>query len=630
MESRGSSRGSSDVEFDKDAFRRVRMPRLLGEVVSGWDRPEMTPGDRATHLRQDDVVIGLVVEGRPRAYPLWIIDHYHVINDRVNETAFVVVSCERCQSGSAFLPEAPGRAEREPLFRSVGFLNATLVLTDLRSGSHWIHWEGLGLDRTARGVRLPWVPTLQLEWRDWVALHPDTEVMLPPRDPAHPDARHGHGREEFFSRPGMDPAFLDSITGPLDDTYPENETVLALEGGDGWLAFPLREVQRSGGAVAATVDDAPVVVLAGPRPDGFTMAAYDPRAGDRSLTFRRGPGGFRDDQTASTWTIEGIAVDGDLAGLRLPPVRSFTIRWHALAYCHRGARLWRSAEPPVAYGEDPELCAPFEPFLGAIAEAGHAIELEGPVVTQRRPREAVASLIVRVDGHRLNLHRMRSETAARDYDALEGAISGWPVRERAIDYRTRRIGSLVIESDPPERFADPAQIVRLPYRSIPWAPVLDSPVLEGLTTPPEPEAGEPGFLDLVRALRAAGFEVLELGLLPPGQLRPGCRNAIALTVDADRLLLYRFEAEADADAYAALEPHALALKCFVVRSTPETMYAHQLYEIAYVGDERVRWSPLLSDPRFVAALSSAAGGTPEREPAPAPAASDELAQTRLG
>ena len=41
----------------------------------------------------------------------------------------------------------------------------------------------------------------------------------------------------------------------------------------------------------------------------------------------------------------------------------------------------------------------------------------------------------------------------------------------------------------------------------------------------------------MRALRLGGFDVVDVGLLPPGQLRVGAVDAIALTVNADRFLL---------------------------------------------------------------------------------------------
>jgi hypothetical protein len=240
------------------------------------------------------------------------------------------------------------------------------------------------------------------------------------------------------------------------------------------------------------------------------------------------------------------------------------------------------------------------------------VRVDGPVVTQRRPRESLESLTVYVDGDRLHLHRFSTEAAARDFEAFEGTWSGLPLRNRATEVRTRRIGRLVVESDPEERFVDPAQIVPIPYRSIEWAALLDSPTLDEIAGA-EPEgipAPEPGLLDVVRSLRLAGFDLIEMGLLPPGQLRPGCFNGMALTINADRFLLYRFESVGQAQRYAESEPHARAFGPLVIRSTPDTMYVHQLYEILYAGDDRVRWSPLLDDPALRRALQDVAARMP--------------------
>jgi hypothetical protein len=78
-------------------------------------------------------------------------------------------------------------------------------------------------------------------------------------------------------------------------------------------------------------------------------------------------------------------------------------------------------------------------------------------------------------------------------------------------------------------------------------------------------------------------------------------------VNADRFLLYLFGGEEAADAYAAGESHALAFGRFVVRSTPDTMYVHQFYEILYAGDDRIAWSRLLDDGRFADVVGATAG-----------------------
>jgi hypothetical protein len=600
--------------FDKDAYNRFQLPEKVGAVITSWDDPEMVPVSEASHMRPDDYVVGLVFRGRPRAYPLWVVDHYHVLNDRVDGERFVLVSCDRCQSGAAFLSEIPGRADREPLFRAVGFMNATLLMKDHRTASHWIHYRGYGLDRKASGVSLPWLPTFHMEWADWVALHPDTVVMTPPDDPRHPDARHGHGREEYFARPGMDLWFITTIAGPYDDTYPENEMVLALEGDGEWIAYPLREVQRESGVVRDHIGGRPIAVLAGPRADGFTMAAFLSRARDTDLTLDREDGSFRDRETGSDWTIEGVAVRGPMAGERLEPVSWSYLRWHAWVYWHRATRLFRSTRTVSSW---PEETADFtdsgiSSLLSAWSEARHDVRVEGQLVSQRRPRRSLASIVASVDGHRVVVHHFESESAARDFDAVAGTWSTWPIKARSHEGRTRRISRLVVESDPHHRFVDPAQVVPTPATVVEWAPIV------GGVDPEETVLGDagggggatvvaPGFLDLIRGLSLAGVEVMEYGMLPPGQLRVGCEDGMAMTIDGDRFLVYLFGSPGQAAAYAAAEPHALAAGSFVLRSAPDDMYVHHGYEILYVGDDRVRWSSRLRDPGFRALVERVAG-----------------------
>ena len=595
--------------FDRSAYDRLKLPRRLGESIAAWDNPDYVPAAAATFMRPDDYVLGVTIEGHSRAYPLWLIDYYHVVNDRIEDRPYLVTSCERCGSGSAFFAEPPGAESREPLFRAGGLLNAALILSDARSGSHWIHYEGRGLDRRAAGSHLPWIPVLHIEWADWCALHPDSEVWRPPLDPGHPDGRHGHGREEFFGRPGMEPALLETMTRSLDDRYPENEMVLGVGDEHRSVAYPLREVHRAGGVVRADLPEGDAVILAGPRPDGITMAAYLADAGGHAPTFARRDGAFVDAETGSRWTIEGEAVEGELRGTRLSPVRSFYVRWHAWAGWHPTTTVFTSDRAPTRYGEPCDVdTTELDPLLAQLV-MGAEVGIVGAVVSQRRPRRSRSSVTVLIDNDPVVLHAFDSESAARDYEALRGAWSLLPMRTRVLETRVRRVGRYVLEAEPEGRYVDPAQIVPRPWPELRWPEVLDAADLEDPAVAPGDDGVESsvGLLDVVRALRLAGFDIVDVGLLPPGQLRVGAVDAIALTVNADRLLLYLFEGEEAAEAYAAEEPHALAFGRFVVRSTPDTMYVHSFYEILYAGDDRIAWSRLLDDGRFVDVVGATAG-----------------------
>jgi hypothetical protein len=609
----GSGRGAAGLEapvFDRDAYDAFKLPRRMAELIAGCDRPPTTTD--AARMRDDDYVLGVVVDGKARAYPLWVIDNYHAVNDIIEDHRVLITSCERCGSGSAFITSAlPGKEQTEPLFRAAGVLNATLVLRDSRTGSYWNHYEGLALRGRARGRRLPWVPIYHMEWSDWRALHPDTEVIRPPDDVSHPDARHGHGREEFFARPGIDPLFLPTIVGELDTAYPENEMVLAVKRSVGWVAYPLAEVQLEDGVVQDTAGGDPTVVFAGPRPDGFTMSAFIPRVDNEVLTFVRKDGAFRDLQTGTTWTIEGEAVGGPFLGARLEPRIWFYLRWHAWVYSHRDTGLFTTnlLPPPLSSASKDQL-SDFGPLLETLSSAGHEIRVRGPVVSQRRPREATASVTIYVDGHRMHVYRFASESSARDFDYLRGAWNALPLRAKPYESKTVRLGHFVLESDPEIRFADSANVVPLPSTVVRWSPLLDSEELNEISFPessPTSSKNDLGFADVLASLRRSGFEVLDPAFLPPGQLRPGSINGIALTLEGDPFLLFRFGTDREAAAYHSSEPRSIAVGPFVLRSTPDTMYLHHAYEIAYAGDDSIRWSGLLNDSQVRAALERTIG-----------------------
>ena len=91
------------------------------------------------------------------------------------------------------------------------------------------------------------------------------------------------------------------------------------------------------------VDGRPVVVFAGGTTtdalDAANIAfseqigsviAYDPVVDGQALTFTaNGDDTFTDDQTGSTWSIVGIATDGELAGSQLGSIEHRNEFWFA-------------------------------------------------------------------------------------------------------------------------------------------------------------------------------------------------------------------------------------------------------------------------------------------------------------
>ena len=322
---------------------------------------------------------------------------------------------------------------------------------------------------------------------------------------------------------------------------------------------------------------------------------------------RREESGFVDEETGSRWSIEGTAIAGELEGTELEPIPWSYVRWHAWIHSHRETRLFLSERERPVFGRGSGTRSDrLDEIARAFASAGHTVRIGEPLVSQLRPLQVLRSETVYVDGYRLRLHEFATVKEARDFHAFDASWSGWPMRPRSHEGRTRRVGTVVIESDPERRYVDPANVVPLPDGQIDWAPSLDSPALDTLVPDGSEGGDKPGFVDVIRGLRLSGYEVVEVGLLPRGQLNVDMNNAIALTIEAERFLLYRFDSVAAADRYAADGSRAVSAGRYVLRSTPDTMYHHQPTEVLYVGDEAIRWSRLPEDPAFLRALHAGA------------------------
>ena len=75
---------NKDLEFiDKfDKGKTWLIPTVQGRqaFVAAYN-PEAVPAKDADFMRGEDCVLGVTVKGRSRAYPYWICDKHHTVND---------------------------------------------------------------------------------------------------------------------------------------------------------------------------------------------------------------------------------------------------------------------------------------------------------------------------------------------------------------------------------------------------------------------------------------------------------------------------------------------------------------------------------------------------------------------
>lgn len=596
------------VPYDDAIHENHQVAQCAGGLIAYWDDPETVPAAEATHMRDDDYIIGTVYKGVARAYPLWVVDYYHIINDTIAEQPVVLASCERCQSGNLFIAHIDGN--RRTKFLASGFYNATLMMSERRGfisekPSQWIHYSGIAITGKYRGKHLAQIPTYHYTWLEWKTLHPETDVMIEPANPSHPDGRQGHGRDEYFSRPGMELGASQTIYGKLDRRYPENQMALGIYAGSTVKAYPLREVKKAGGIVEEVIGGKTIVILAGPRPEQFTMAAFDCMINGETLSFQNDGQYFIDRQTRSKWTVEGQAVAGPYKGQSLNPVNSYYLRWHAWVYVHKHTELYLHPSPLPPYPQLPcpglEVL-PFKPIFDGLATLGVTIAVEMAIPVPALPHQAERGLTIRVDGDRLNLYLFSDLQAAVDYVSFEGAWHYNMIIPRLGRKKACRINNFVVESDPDEQYDDSTQVCRLPDNQIAWSAIVTDPSIiarwsGNFHTGPALISGY--FTELINLLKKRRFDVIDIGFLPQCQLYAGAVNGISATIEGCRYAVFRCLDVAHAEKLAAKFSHAVNFAELVFASLPDKMHMYIRHETGLEADDRIDWPDLLKSEKFL-------------------------------
>ncbi|MGI8977399.1 MAG: DUF3179 domain-containing protein [Thermomicrobiales bacterium] len=346
-------------------FGRHTVP--LSEITSGGPPPDgIPPIDAPTFVAIDEAsdwlvahepVIALGVldaDGTPasvgKAYPLQILIWHEIVNDLLDGVPLLVTFCPLCNTSIVFdrrlHPDEPDATVYD--FGTTGNLrHSDLVMWDRQTESWWQQVSGEAIVGELAGSVLTSIPSQLISFAQFRESWPEGEVL---------------SRATGFDRPYGDnpyPGYDDIDSSPFlfdqeaDDRLPAMQRVIGVTLDDAAAAWPIADDDPAQ-VINDEIADMPIVVIttegAASALDASQISSgrdvgqsgvFRRDLDDRVLTFAfSGDGTMMDEETGSSWSLTGEAMDGPLAGSQLRPIAHVIVFWFAWAAFQPETRIF--------------------------------------------------------------------------------------------------------------------------------------------------------------------------------------------------------------------------------------------------------------------------------------------------
>lgn len=322
------TRGMSAIGGLRMAANFVTPPVAFNPHAEG--RIVVTARELDRLLAPKDEVVGVVINGEARCWPLEVLRRPHVLHDAVGGQPVAATYCPLTRAAIVFRDAWRGhRLDLTP----AGAPSNNVAFYEERSDG-MIHQMAAAIGAGPhKGARLQTFPAFLTTWKAWKALNPETTGLwfetLPPTTALAKAMHWLEGLDAQREEP------LLPVRGGIDGRLPAKAEVLGAWVGSEAIALS-REALRERPVRELDLGGEPVVVLYDARKD--MAMAYLRRVDGRVLSFEvaeHGDAVAADRETGRLWSVTGQAVDdGDDAWLRPVAHAVDRVRWYAWAHFH--------------------------------------------------------------------------------------------------------------------------------------------------------------------------------------------------------------------------------------------------------------------------------------------------------
>lgn len=290
--------------------------------IPSIDNPVFIDGNDTrvnTYMKDEDLIVGIVIDGEIKAYPHRVLDWHEIVNDEINGEKITLSYCPL--TGSALAWERVIN-NRETTFGVSGLLyNSNLILYDRETNSHWSQL----LFRSVNGSLMHKIPKLydiqETTWKRWKEMYPSTKIL---------SNEQGFDRDYNVYPYGgykKDDAVLLFPLSKKDEIIDYKERVHALVYNNNAMVY--RFINFIGGKVFKETFITDTILVVG---DDTLLRSFVIDNQHLNLEFQYDDSKeylFKDNE-GNRWSSDGEAIIGPRKGEKLTPTNSLMTYWLAV------------------------------------------------------------------------------------------------------------------------------------------------------------------------------------------------------------------------------------------------------------------------------------------------------------
>jgi hypothetical protein len=165
----------STIRLDEVLFSRMRRDGMIPPLT----QPKHITAPRSDALSDEELVVGIEINGKPRAYPKRMLEYHEVVLDELGGESVMGTFCGFSGMIAFYESTINGVTYK---FGTSGFIyRSNKLLYDHATKSLWQSLSGLPVIGPMAGgsTRLKPLPVVITPWKTWLDAHPDTTLLSP-------------------------------------------------------------------------------------------------------------------------------------------------------------------------------------------------------------------------------------------------------------------------------------------------------------------------------------------------------------------------------------------------------------------------------------------------------------------